>query len=221
MNNNEEPKMKKINIFRRFKNKIIVTGAKAKKKWATEKVASFTVTKMNETLVKELIQAVGEKEAMEKIFRAAANLGHEYMLELSSLLEGHIDTMPAYAQAAWLMFSGHKLEATNYQEIQIGEYTCPALKFVDPSCPWCKNISFESPFCTYPAGAYNGAGQTWAELTDEPYNFFVRELKCKAQGAKHCEFLFLACPKDMSIDVLKQEKPEWFEYIDYGFFSFD
>ncbi|MHA1303630.1 MAG: hypothetical protein ACTSQE_11960 [Candidatus Heimdallarchaeaceae archaeon] len=210
----------RINIFRRIKNSLIVFGGALKKRYFTDKISAFTITKMNESYMKSLITATNKKEALNMIFKSATELGHEYMVELSAFLESNIHVPPAYAKAAWLMFSGHKPSSVTYEIEKIKHHTCYKLLFTDKNCAWCKDIEFDTNFCVYPAGAYNGAGQTWAELTGAPYNIICRETKCKATGAEACEFVFFIAPKECPIEDIKEAHPEWFEIIEHEFFEF-
>ena len=210
----------KMGIPTKIRNNLMVRFVKLQKRYFTNKVSVFTLKKMNEVLVKEFVKMYGKKEGIERIFREAAEIGHEFMIELSANLKEDFRSIPAYAQAAWEMFSGHEPSHIEFGKAKIEEHEVLYVKFQDKNCPWCENILAEHNLCVFPAGAYNGAGQTWAELTGNPYNIFVRETQCKATGAPYCEWIFIACPKEMSIEALKEEHPEWFETISYGFFKF-
>jgi len=215
-----EGKKIKIGLFKKIRNALMVIAARIQKQLFFEKSAIFTVSKLNEAFVKGMVESYGLKEGMNRVYRAGEELGHEFMVELSPHMVDDLMATPAYAKAAWETFSGHKLSDLEFREIEIGGYKCLYLVFRDKNCPWCKNITFNTHFCAFPAGAYNGASATWAILTGKPYKIFVRETKCKAVGDKYCEWTYITAPKDMPIDVLKEAHPEWFEVIEEGFFEF-
>lgn len=217
---NLEGKKVKIGLFKRIRNGLMVFAARLQKQFFYDKTATFTVTKLHEALVKNAVEAYGLKEGLNKVYRAGEELGHEFMMELSTHLIKDLKASPAYAKAAWETFAGHKLSHIEYKEVEINGYKCQALIFSDKDCPWCKDISFETHFCAFPAGAYNGASATWAVLTKTPVKIFVRETKCKAIGDPYCEWTYLVVPEDMPLEVLKEAHPEWFEVIEEGFFEF-
>ncbi len=192
-------------------------GAKIKK-WRSETADVFTIQKLNEALITELVSAYGVKEALNKIFLKAWEMGHEFMLELKSVLPKDVDMIPAIGHAAWLLFSGREpTKITFDKNYKVGEYTLLKLTLIDENSPWCRGIESKFPFGVFPAGAYQGASQTWSVLTRHDFKTFARETKCKATGDPYCELTLLFAPHDMPIEVLKKEHPEFFEWISIGF----
>ena len=210
----------KIGIFKRIRNSLMVFVARIQKSLFYEKTAVFTLTKLNEALVKELVEAHGVKEGIKKVYKAGEQLGHEFMMELSTHMVKDVKATPAYVIAAWETFTGHKPSSVEFKEIEIEGYKGYKTVFRDKNCPWCKNISFDTHFCVFPAGTYNGATATWAVITKTPLKMLVRETKCKAVGDEYCEWTFYTLPEDAPIEIIKKLHPDWFEIIDSGYFEF-
>jgi predicted hydrocarbon binding protein len=92
---------------------------------------------------------------------------------------------------------------------------------VDDNSPFCRNISFPHKFCQFPAGAFQGASQTWAALThDGALHTHCRETKCKAVGDPYCELTLVIIRKEIPIEFLQNHMPELFEDIDTGFVDY-
>jgi len=199
-----------------MKNWMIELGAKLKK-LSSEKVLTLTETKLNEILVKELTKEIGYQEAAKRIFEGAWQLGHEFMLELSPMLKPDVTLIKGYGHAAWVLFAGKKPDELIYREIQIGDYKVHELILRDYDSPFSRNIRFKHKFCMFPAGAYQGASQTWAYITKQPYKTIARETKCKAVGDPYCELTLWVVPEDMPEEEVRKARPEWFEEIPLGF----
>jgi hypothetical protein len=203
-----------------MKDWVLVQGAKLKK-MTMKKVAGFTITKMNTALMTNLVKAVGREKAKEMVFNEAAEMGHEFMLELFAQMPKDLERSGGIGKAAWLTFAGKAPSETIFEPIKMGEYEGLMLIIRDDDCVFCEGVAFDSTFCTFPAGAFQGASQTWCELTGHPVKTFVRETKCKAKGDPYCEITQLIVPKEMPIEFLKKERPELFEELDIGFISYD
>jgi len=210
----------KIGPFKKIRNAIMLFAAKLQKQFFFEKTATFTITKLNEAFVKTAVESYGLKEGMNRIYRAGEELGHEFMVELAAHMVSDLKASPTYAKAAWNTFSGHSPSHLEFKEIEIDGHQCYIVTFRDDDCPWCRNISFETHFCAFPAGAYNGATATWAIITGTPLKFIVRETKCKAVGDEYCEFVYLIVPENMPIEVIKNAYPKWFEIIEEGYYEY-
>jgi len=145
-------------------------------------------------------------------------LGHEFMMELSAYLEADVNRVPAYGESAWMMFAGKAPSGQSFQKVKMGEFEAYEYKLEDDDCPFCRNISFPRRFCQFPAGAFQGATQTWSTLThDGGYHGVCRETKCKAVGDPHCELTVLLVPKDMPIELVKELRPDMFEDVKTGY----
>ena len=147
-----------------MKNWMLVFGAKLKK-ITMKKAAAFTVTRMNIALMTSLTNAVGKEQAMEIIFNQAAEMGHEFMLELHSTMPSSLDYSQGIGRAAWLTFTGKEPSETTYEEIEMREYKGSILKIRDDQCTFCEGVSFEGSFCTFPVGAFAFVFKTRAALS--------------------------------------------------------
>lgn len=203
-----------------MKNWLIIQATKTKK-FLGEKVVTLTLTKLNELLMNELVETLGPKEGMKRTFEGGLNLGHEFMMELSAQLEPHMSRIPAYGEAAWIMFSGKKPTTQSFEKKIIAGEEIWVYVFTDDDSPWVRNISFPHRFCQFPAGAFQGAGQTWSTLMRHgEFHVISRETKCKAVGDPFCEFVFVLLNKDIPISFLKEHMPQLFEDIDSGFVDY-
>jgi hypothetical protein len=203
-----------------MKNWLIVQASKAKK-FVGEKVVTLTLTKLNELLMNELVEALGPHAGMKKVFEGGMNLGHEFMMELSAQLESTEERIPAYGEAAWIMFSGKKPTTQSFEKKTIEGEEIFIYTFTDEDSPWVRNISFPHRFCQFPAGAFQGAGQTWSSLMREgEFHVITRETKCKAVGDPFCEFIFVLIRKELPLSFLEKHMPELFEDIDTGFIDY-
>ena len=203
-----------------MKNWLVIQASKLKK-FSSEKVVTLTVTKLNELLVQSLVEIEEPMTALTKVFDGGMALGHEFMMELSAVLENKFDRIPAYGEAAWIMFAGKAPTEQHFEKIDIEGEEVWVYKLIDDDSPFCRNISFPHRFCQFPAGAYQGASQTWAALTqDGNYHTLCRETKCKAVGDQYCELTLYILHKDIPIEFLKQHRPELFEDIDSGFVDY-
>ncbi len=202
------------------RNWLLVQGSKLKK-MASEKVLTITMTKLNEMLMHNLTELVGPEEAMKRVFEGGLTLGNEFMIELSAHLINDIDTVPAYAEAAWILFAGKKPTWQKFEKKNIDGTDVWIHRWGDADCPFCRNIQFPHKFCNFPAGAFQGASQTWSALTnDGEFHSLVREIKCKAQGADECEWLLVMVRKDVPLEFLKDNMPEMFEELQLGFVDY-
>ncbi|MBD3408382.1 MAG: hypothetical protein GF411_19825 [Candidatus Lokiarchaeota archaeon] len=200
-----------------MKNWLIIQASKAKK-LGSEKVVTMTLTKLNDLLMTSLLDIAGPEKSLQTVFEGGVQLGHEFMMELSAHLEPDESRIPAYGEAAWIMFSGHKPTEQNLENIEIDEKEAFLYTFTDDDSPWCRDISFPHKFCQFPAGAYQGAAQTWSVLTrDGYYNVLSRETKCKAVGDDCCEFKVFFVPQTIDIARMKELYPSLFEEIPTGF----
>ena len=94
-------------------------------------------------------------------------------------------------------------------------------KLIEEDSPFCRDIAFPHRFCQFPAGAYQGASQTWAALTyDGAYHTLCRETKCRAVGDPYCEITLLILKKEIPIEFLEEHMPEFFEDIKTGFVDY-
>ena len=204
-----------------MKDWVLATGAKLKKSMM-DKVATFTLTKMNIAMMTALVNNVGREKALEEIFNNSCEMGHEFMLELYSQMPSNIERIGGIAQAAWIIFAGQAASETINERVKIGKYEdVLQVRLRDKACPFCEGVNFDASFCTFPVGAYQGASQTWIELTGHNLKSFVRETKCRAKGDPYCEITLLMAPLEMTVDELKEERPELFEEIKIGFVTFE
>ena len=204
-----------------MKDWVLSTGAKLKKS-TMSKVATFTLTKMNIAMMSSLVNNIGREKALEEIFQQSSEMGHEFMLELYSQMPSKIERIGGIAQAAWIIFAGKDPSETINEKITIGKYdNVQQVILRDDQCPFCEGVNFDVSFCTFPVGAYQGASQTWIELTGHNLKSFVRETKCKAKGDPYCEITLIMAPLEMTIEELKEEKPELFEELQIGFITFE
>ncbi len=202
------------------KNWLLVQASKIKK-LTGEKALTLTVTKLNELLVEQLTEALGPDQAFERIFEGGLQLGHEFMMELSAHLDPAFERMPAYGEAAWILFAGKAPTWQQFQKTEIGGKEAYIYQWADDDCPFCRNIRFPHKFCAFPAGAYQGAAQTWSALTrNGEHHMLVRETKCKAIGDNRCEFMLVSVHRDVSLEQLRGEMPELFEDFHYGFVDY-
>ncbi|TXT54513.1 MAG: hypothetical protein BAJATHORv1_60009 [Candidatus Thorarchaeota archaeon] len=200
-----------------MKNWLIIQASKAKK-FGSEKVVTMTLTKLNDLLMTSLLDIVGPEKSLQMVFEGGVQLGHEFMMELSAHLEPDVGRIPAYGEAAWIMFSGHKPTEQTLEEIEIDGKEAHLYTFTDDDSPWCRDISFPHKFCQFPAGAYQGAAQTWSMLTrDSEYNILSRETKCRAAGDNYCEFQVYFIPQEIDLTTVKETYPHLFEEISTGF----
>jgi len=203
-----------------MKNWLIIQASKIKK-WRSEKVLTLTITKLNELLMHSLVELVGPREALNRVFKGGMSLGNEFMMELSAHLETDIKRAPAYGEAAWMMFAGRKPTEQSFNKETIGDEEAWVYRLRDEDCPFCRNITFPHRFCQFPAGAYQGAGQTWSALTHQgKYHIICRETKCKAVGDPYCELTFLVIRREVPIEFLMQNRPELFEDVSIGFVEY-
>lgn len=203
-----------------MKNWLVIQASKVKK-LGSEKVVTLTVTKLNELLVQSLSEAAGTEKALEQVFEGGMSLGHEFMMELSSVLEKSIDRVPAYGEAAWLMFAGKAPTEQSFERLEIEGEEIWRYTLIDNDSPFCRNISFPNRFCQFPAGAYQGASQTWSALTHEGgFHTLCRETKCKAVGDGHCELTLLIIRKEVPIEFIQVHFPQMFEDIKTGFVDY-
>lgn len=203
-----------------MKNWLIVQASKLKK-LAGEKVLVLTLTKLNQLLNESLVEKMGPKEGLKIAFEGGLSLGHEFMMELAAHLEKDINRVPAYVEAAWILFSGHSPTTQEFRKLEIDGVEIHESKFTDKDCPWCRDISFPHKFCQFPAGAFQGAAQTWSALTrNGEYNLICRETKCSAVGDEFCEWTMIFIPKGTSLSFIREHFPELFEDVDTGFVEY-
>ncbi len=199
---------------------LLVQGSKLKKMFS-EKVMTLTETKLNEILMENLTELAGPEEAIRRIFEGGMKLGNEFMVELSAQLEDDIDLVPAYAEAAWIMFAGKAPTDHSFEKKEIDGHEVWIYHWSDDDCPFCRNIQFPHKFCAFPAGAYQGAAQTWSALVnDGAFHALAREVRCKAQGADACEYILVMVKKETPIELLKEHMPDLFEVIEAGFVDY-
>lgn len=203
-----------------MKNWLIVQAAKMKK-WGMDKTAAFLTTRLNIALVTSLVNVLGKEKAMQQIFDYAWNFGHEFMLELQSNLPSEMSNLPAIGRSAWLTFTGQEPLSVKPKIWKIGEFDVYSYILKADKCVFCEGVSFDGSFCTFAAGAFEGAAQTWIDLTGKPRRGLTRETKCKAKGDPYCELTVLFIPEEVPIELIREEHPEWFEEIKSGFKSFD
>lgn len=203
-----------------MKDWVLATGAKLKK-FTMNKVATFTLTKMNIAMMTSLVKVAGREKALEEIFHQSCEMGHEFMLELYSQMPSSVERIGGIAQAAWIIFAGQEPTETIREPIKIGKHEGQLVLVRDTHCPFCEGVNFDTSFCTFPVGAYQGASQTWSELTGHNLKSFVRETKCKAKGDPYCELTLLMMPLEMTIEELREERPELFSELQIGFITFE
>ncbi len=202
------------------RNWLLIQAAKAKK-MMSEKALTLTITKLNELLTETTIEALGPEEGFRTIFEGGMSLGHEFMMELSAHLEPAFERIPAYGEAAWLMFAGRTPTGQSFTSEKMDDETIWIYRLQDEDCPFCRNISFPHKFCWFPAGAYQGASQTWATLVhDGAYHTLCRETKCKAVGDPYCELTLLILRREVPIESVKRARPEWFTELETGFVDY-
>ncbi len=203
-----------------MKNWLVVQASKIKK-LGSEKVVTLTVTKMNELLVQSLSEAIGPEQALTKVFDGGMALGHEFMMELSAVLEKKIERVPAYGEAAWLMFAGKSPTSHTFEKLEIEGEVVWKYTLIDDDSPFCRNISFPHRFCQFPAGAYQGASQTWSALAREgEFHTICRETKCKAVGDEHCELTLIIVNREVPIEFIQTHFPIMFEDVKTGFVDY-
>ncbi len=203
-----------------MKNWLIVQASKVKK-WTGEKVMTLTMTKLNQLMIESFVELEGPNAGLKRAFEGGMTLGHEFMMELAAHLEDKIERVLAYGEGAWIMFSGHAPTDASFREFEVDGVKIYEYILNDANCPWCKNIEFPHRFCQFPAGAYQGAAQTWSLLTqDNGLKVLSREIKCKAVGDEFCEWKLLFFPKDTPIEFAKEHFPEMFEDVDTGYIEY-
>ncbi|MHA1770742.1 MAG: hypothetical protein ACTSYL_00040 [Candidatus Thorarchaeota archaeon] len=202
------------------KNWFIIQGSKLKK-FTSEKILSLTATKLNELLIENLTEMAGEDETILRVFKGGMKLGNEFMMELSAHLINDIETVPAYGEAAWILFAGKAPTWQKWEKTEFDGHKAWIYRWADDDCSFCRNIQFPRKFCAFPAGAFQGAAQTWSALmNDGAYHVLSREVKCKAQGADACEYVLVLVEKETPLEVLKEHMPELFEDIQLGFVDY-
>ncbi len=202
------------------KNWLLVQASKVKK-FSSEKVLTLTVTRLNQLLVESLAEVMGPRKALQRVFEGGMSLGHEFMIELSAHLDPDHERIPAYGEAAWIMFAGKSPTEQSYETVEIDGETVYIYRWADDDCPFCRNIRFPHRFCQVPAGAYQGASQTWAALMhDGAFHTLAREVKCKATGDERCEFIMVMVRKEVPVSFVQKHMPELFEDIQLGFVDY-
>jgi len=203
-----------------MKNWLLIQASKIKK-FGSEKALTLTVTKLNELLVQSLSETIGPEDALEKVFEGGMSLGHEFMMELSAVLEKNVERVPAYGEAAWMMFAGKTPTEQTFEKLTVEGEEVWKYTLRDDDNPFCRNIAFPRRFCQFPAGAYQGASQTWAALTHNgDLHTLCRETKCKAVGDEYCEFTLVIVNKEIPIEFMQRHMPEMFEDIKTGFIDY-
>ena len=145
-----------------MKDWLLVQGAKVKK-MTMKKAAAFTVTRLNVALMTSLVKAIGREEALQQVFDMATEMGHEFMLELYSNMPSNVERTPGIGASAWLMFTGKKPMETIFHDIKIADYDCKEMFLRDDKCTFCEGVVFDTCFCNFAAGAFQGASQTWVD----------------------------------------------------------
>ncbi|NWF96978.1 MAG: hypothetical protein HXY34_12625 [Candidatus Thorarchaeota archaeon] len=203
-----------------MKNWLIIQASKAKK-LASEKVLTLTLTKLNQLLMQTAVDTMGTSAGPKHVFEGGMSLGHEFMMELSAQLEGDFERIPAYGEAAWIMFAGRTPTKQSYEKVEVEGETVYIYTLQDDDSPFCRSISFPMKFCWFPAGAYQGAAQTWSALTmNGDYHVICRETKCKAVGDDCCELTLLVLRKELPLEFVKTHWPHFFVDSDSGFVDY-
>ncbi|MEM2142715.1 MAG: hypothetical protein QXS20_08495 [Candidatus Thorarchaeota archaeon] len=203
-----------------MKNWLIVQASKAKK-MMSEKGLTLTTTKLNQLLMQTAVELLGPQAGPKHVFEGGMALGHEFMMELSAQLEGDFERVPAYGEAAWIIFAGRTPTKQTYEKCTVDNQTVYVYTLQDDDSPFSRNIRFPMKFCWFPAGAYQGAAQTWATLTmGGAYHVICRETKCKAVGDDCCELTLLIMSSELPLDFVKRNWPDFFSSIDTGFVDY-
>jgi len=199
--------------------------AKIKKKFSMETVSSFTVRNLYVSSFTDILQSFSAEEAVRRTFTWGFEMGHEYMLELEKdveKLKPRVDA-PAIAKMAWYIFSGKDLSGIDSKWMNIDDAKFFMVKFWDDNCPWCRGVELAEKnlkMCSYPAGAFEGAYQTASMLMGLKNFVMVREIKCKAAGDEHCEFVIVDIPLEhleKVVSKLEDIVPGFYSQLDYNF----
>ncbi len=200
-------------------------AAKLKKKFTMETVSSFTVRNLYISSFTDILENYGAEEAVKRTFTWGFEMGHEYMLELEKdveKLKPRVDA-PAIAKMAWYIFSGKELNGIESKWVNLNDGKFFMVRFWDKDCPWCRGIELvekKIKICSYPAGAFEGAYQTASMLMGLENFVMVREVKCKAAGDEHCEFVIVDIPlEDLEKVVYDLENVilGFYSQLDYEF----
>ncbi len=175
-------------------------------------VSSYTLNKLYTSSLTELAEIHGPEKAAEIMFKRGYEMGHAYLLKLRLQLgkyEVRVKDIAFIGRTAWLLFSGTDPEIEAY-ESEVGGETVIVLKVMDRSCPWCSEFKYPVMACSYPAGAYEAAGNTFDIIKGVDFYTVARETACRARGDEHCELTFITIPKSVRRERVREEFKELF-----------
>jgi len=194
--------------------------ARFRKVFGSTVTDTYTLNRVYVMAVTEMYRHYGYEEAARRLFEWGYVMGHSYMLRLEKdLARFNMDapTIKLIGRMAWYMFAGNDPE-TLIETREEEEGTVFILRVRDPNSPWDAGLKLGKKVAHYPAGAYEAAGNTFAEIvTGGKWRTFTRNTKSVAAGDPYTELVHIMVPTSMPKERVFELFPEHFEEISYDF----
>lgn len=189
---------------------------KLRKKFSSKTVDVYTLNRVYLMAVTEMIKAYTYNEAMRRLFEWGYIMGHSYLLRLSKEIEKFKfdeKTTKLIGRIAWYMFSGTDPEVKVETRDFYGKKSM-ILYVRDSDSPWDKGFTIGKKVAYYPAGAYEGAANTFLLLTTKGETVsFSRNTKSLSAGDEYTEITTIYVPKSARLEEIEKVYPGFFDDI--------
>ena len=183
---------------------------KIRKRLQSQTVDIFTLNRVYLMAVTEMIKAYGYEEAMKRVFEWGYIMGHAYLLRLEKDVEkfSHNEiTTRLIGRTAWYIFSGTDPEVIVEKHDFFGK---EALLLIvrDRNSPWDKEFTIGKKIAYYPAGAYEGAANTFTLIVEKGrIKCFSRNTKSLSAGDECTEIVTIYVPKEATKEQIEKVFP--------------
>jgi len=167
--------------------------------------------------VTELIHAHGYEGAMKRLFEWGFTMGHAYLLRMERELKKFkldVPTLKFFGRAAWYLFSGTDPEIeVNEKKVEEGSYFEVIVR--DRESPWDSGFKLGKKAAFYPAGAYEGASNTFALIVAGGKWYAVcRNTKSLAAGDDYTEIFNVYIPVNRPPNKVINDYSQLFDFLD-------
>ncbi len=194
--------------------------ARVRKKLGSSTVDVYTLNRVYVMAITEIVKIYGYEEAIRRLFEWGYVMGHAYVMRLRKDIERasvSAQTIKFLGRLAWYLFAGTDPEVEmTIREVDEGPMYVLTIR--DDKSPWDMGVKMGKKIAYYPAGAYEGAGNTHSILAGGgKWRVYTRLTKSMSAGDPYTELVHIYAPANRPPEKIVEDFPGLFEEIPIEF----